>query len=428
MLQARYREGLYLAGRATALVSKPVYVLAANHFFGNAVAAILASAMLVAAALTAVCAVDAHRLYYARFFKAEPGSTAVAFSRFILSTMVVASIGAVACILYFCIAERSFWLALVAAGFFLSEKVADEFLRFCLFHSERALWGALQIVRVVAQSALGGVVILATSQTRFQNHVDDQAGTLLVAALFAGNLLAFLPRIPLAAIRRVTAPNNLAGRPMRDAISLIGRSGQLWLLSLAATFSTYLDRLIVLFSEKQDIAIFTLVVASMSVVQTTVDYFYFSQRRRDFLQGTINFQTIFASRGFRLSLGLSLIAGFILTWINVKLYRGAPEFPLATVLLVAVMQIILSINMLVREIVYWNNQLASALRVECVYLVMVAAIFLTIAATNPDYRWLLTGAAVALMVRLSLFARVSKTRIPIGRRDRAGKATPEPGS
>jgi len=76
MTTSRLGELSYLAGRAASLGSRPAYLLICNHFFGNAVATILASVILVAAMLNAVAGVDSHRIYYARHFGDAPGSAA----------------------------------------------------------------------------------------------------------------------------------------------------------------------------------------------------------------------------------------------------------------------------------------------------------------------------------------------------------------
>lgn len=405
MTTSRLGELAYLTGRAASLGSRPAYLLICNHFFGNAVAAVFASVILVAAMLNAVAGVDSHRVYYARHFGDAEGSTARAYGRYIFSQLLVGFVGCCVCAGYFLFVEHSPWLALAAAAFVATERLADEVLRFTLFARARARWGWFMIVRVSAQMVLIGLVVL------FRPSLE--AGALFALAMLGGNLIAFGRSIPLGFLARTAMHPWLIRKQVRAAIRLILGSGLIWVLSLSTMFSGYLDRLIVLASAKTDLAIFSLIVASLSLVQTAVDYFYFSQHRREFLEGRISFIAAVSSRAYRIVIGGALAVGLTLTVINILLYRGAPHVPVVAIGFVALIQVTLGTSLIVREIAYWNNQLKAILRVELIFLAAIGAIFAALYLARLDYVWLLPPAAAALLLRLFLFAHIKHERIPI---------------
>lgn len=398
-------EIAYLIGRAASLGSRPAYILICNHFFGNAVAAILAAVILVAAMLNAVAGVDSHRIYYARHFGDAVGSAARAFGRYIFAQLIVGGCACLAAAIYFLSVEHAVGLAISAALFVASERLADEVLRYNLFQRARARWGWHMIVRIGAQLTFITMAVVVAPQA--------YAGTGITFAMFAGNIAAFSGAIPFCFLRRTFARPWLIAAQTRSAIHLLLRSGLIWVLSMATMFSGYLDRLIVLASAKTDLAIFSLIVASLSIVQTAVDYFYFSQHRREFLEGRISFVAAVTSRAYQFVILGSLAVGLTLTLVNIWLYRGAPHVPVAAILFVALMQITLGTSLIVREIAYWNNQLRAILRVEIVFFVAIAAIFAALYVAKLNYVWLLPPAAATLLLRLFLFARIEHERIPI---------------
>ena len=405
MTTSRLGELSYLAGRAASLGSRPAYLLICNHFFGNAVATILASVILVAAMLNAVAGVDSHRIYYARHFGDAPGSAARAYGRYIFAQLLVGLTGCCVCIGYFVFVERSAWLVLAAAGFVATERLADETLRYMLFQRARAHWGRLMIVRIGAQMVLIGLVVLARPSV--------EAAACFALAMLAGNLVAFGRSIPFGFLRRTFARPWLVGGHVRAAIRLILNSGIIWVLSLATMFSGYLDRLIVLAASKTDLAIFSLIVASLSIVQTAIDYFYFSQHRREFLEGRISFFAAIRSRAYQFVIAGSLAVGLTLTAVNILLYRGAPHVPIVAIVFVALIQVTIGTSLIVREIAYWNNQLKAILRVEIIFFAAIGLIFATLYLAKLHYVWLLPPAAASLLLRLVLFARIKHERIPI---------------
>lgn len=366
---------------------------------------VLASAFLVSALLGAVSAVDAHRVFYARRFGMAVGSVAQAYARYIFALALLTLLGFLVCIGYFLAVEGSILVGVFAALFFGSERLSDESLRYTLFERNRGGWGILALTRVLAQMAAIGLVALLQPETN--------GDALFILALAIGNLLAFSRKLPLKLAARCFRKLPSVGLHLKASLKLIFASGTLWLISLTAVFGAYLDRVIVLAANKQDIAIFTLVVASMSVVQNGVEYFYFSQRRRDFLEGTISLRDTLLSVSYWRIVLISLVIGGVLTLVSVALYEDAPEVPVAVLLLVAVVQVTLATSAIAREIIYWRNQLRALLHVEMAFLTMVGCIFGVLYFLNPNYVFLIAAGALALLVRLFLLSRVSNETLPI---------------
>jgi hypothetical protein len=398
-------EAYYLVGRAFALLARPTCLLLGNRLFGNGAAASVASAFLIVAVLNIVSGVDPHRSFYARRFGPAPVDATRAFARYFFAHVLLGTAGAAVCVACFGLAYGMVGLAFAGALLFVTDRLSDESLRFMLFQRHRGTWGRAMMTRVVCQAALLGIVALV------RPSVEPAAW--IVAALGLGNLVAFGRLLPSRLIRRSLAHPRRIRNYARSAATLITRSGALWLLSLATAFGTYLERLIVLASRKDDLAIFTLIVTSMSVVQIGVDYFYFSQRRREFLEGVIDARHALLSRSYFLVVGGALLCGTLLMSINLYLYKGAPAIPLLAILLVALIQVAVGSTSIVREIAYWNNQIRAILRVELFFFAMVVGIFGSLALLNISYVWLLAAAAVTLSVRLFLLMRIDPRRLPI---------------
>lgn len=406
MITFNRNEAVYVVGRVAFLFSRPLFLLVANQFFGNGVAALIAAAFLVSAMLLTLLAVDSHRIYYARHFGTLGENAAFGFSRHVFSQAILSIVGVTLCIGYFGFMEGKWFAAAAAALFFVTEKLADEILRFTLFERARALWGWLMIRRLVPQFLMFGCIVLIAP-------ASSAAGPLLILALAGGNLISFVPRVPGAAIYRLTKHTRSLLLHGSAALRLILGSGQLWALSLAAAFSSYNDRLIVLFAKKENLAIFTLLIVSLSMIQNAVEYFYLSQKRRDILEGKVNFLKVISSKSYIFIVLFSTLFGILTAFANIYFYKDAPDVPVVLFFFIAVSQISLATTLVAREVVYWNNQIKAALKVEVTYLSIITTSFLALSFLEMGYLWLLAAAASALIVRLVMFAKIVPERAPI---------------
>jgi hypothetical protein len=401
----RQDEFVYLVGRAAALGSRPAYLLLCNHFFGNSVAAIVASVFLISAVLNGMAGFDVHRTYYARHFGDAPGSAAKAYVQYTHAQLLICIVAMLFGGAFFLITGGSALLAVAGGIFAATERLADEVLRYALFNRARARWGWLMICRVGFQMKLIALVVIL-------NPAVD-AAALVACALLLGNAFAFGRYCPMHFFFRLARRIGLLSRRLREAFQHLALSSHLWFLSLATMMSGFLDRIIVLRANKDELAAFSLVVVSLAVVQNTVEYFYFSQRRRDFLEGTVRFDDVMRSRLFWMLVLGSLVVGLLLTAASAWLYRGGPEIGLVVVLLVAIEQVIIATSSIPREIAYWNNQIGKLIKIEMIFLALIALMFGFSLLVETEYVWLLAFATCALAARLILLAGVGRERISI---------------
>jgi hypothetical protein len=399
-------EGLYISGRIAFLVSRPLFLLIANRFFGNDVAAALAVAYLVSAVLMTGTAVDSHRIYYARFFGGTNQPAGFGFSRYIFAHLLLTALGILLCFFYAMRSETGWPFGVALSLFFITEKLADEVLRFTIFDDKRAKWGGLMLKRLVPQYLLFGCVTTFVSDT-------SQAALLLVISLALGNGIAFAGCIPSGQISRLFANWSMIRAQVRSAIRLIASSWNIWLLSLATTAGSYIDRIIVLLSDTNILAIFTILVSIFAIIQTCVEYFYLSYNRRNILSGKIKFIEAVFSKRFLVTISLSLCISFIASSVALRLYGDNATVNPFVFITISTIQLCLATTMISREIVYWNNQIKEALSVEVKYLMLLSMMFGGLYALGAGYLSFMAAAALALFVRMMMFASINPNRAEI---------------
>src|SRR5206468_1756614 len=101
-------------------------------------------------------------------------------------------------------------LAVASAGYFVSEKLVDDVLRFRLFEGDLTAWGASMIQRTVLQAVMFASLF-------FWLRAAVPPG-LAIAALTAGNLVVFVPQVPLGVGRALLRPR------LRTQVWLMGRA------------------------------------------------------------------------------------------------------------------------------------------------------------------------------------------------------------
>jgi hypothetical protein len=399
-------EALYISGRIAFLISRPLYLLIANAFFGNDVAASLAAAYLVSAVLMTGTAVDPHRIYYARFFGDTNQPAGFGFSRFVFSHMLLSALGILLCFTYAIRSDAGWLFGAALSLFFITEKLADEVLRFTIFEDNRAKWGGLMLKRLTPQYLLFGGVIVLLPDT-------SQAALLLVFSLALGNVIAFVGCIPGRQISRLFANWAMIRGQLRSAVRMILSSWNIWLLSLATTTGSYVDRIIVLLSDNKILAIFTILATIFSIVQTCVEYFYLSYNRRNILSGKIKFFEAVFSKQFLITISLSLCLSIAASVVAMRLYGDEVTVNPFVFVTISTIQLCLATTMISREIIYWNNQIKQALSVEVKYLILLSAMFAALYALGAEYLSFMAAAALALTVRMLMFASIKPDRAEI---------------
>ena len=417
-------RGLFIAGRTAAIGARPAFLLIANTLFGNHPATLVAAAYLIVAGINNSTSAEVHRFYYARFFGSALGPAANPFRRYVFALAIFCAVGTVVCAVYFLKVETSVMLTVVAVAFLLTEKMVDEGMRFLLFQNRHRRWGLLAIVRVGAQFLALVLLLVYLGFDPVSTYATGrspallamawpQAAAAILAAIVVGNAVIIPMIVPLAALRRLFRNKAMIGDGFGRGARQIVSNLKIWLLSLGLTVSLMLDRSIVMVADKSELAVFSLIVASLSIIPTGIDLFFLSFRRREILESRMNLPRLFASRPFWQVAVAGAVVGVGLAVVNIWLYDHGRAIPFEILALVVVMQICLAATAIAREVMLWNNLIDRSLRIEMIFVGGVGMLFAVMIPFNLDYRLFLAGAILALMLRLCAFTMLSGDRLTI---------------
>jgi|GEM_PF-5873219 len=403
---------IYTAGRLSAVGSRPLLVFATVNWLAGAASG-LATALLATALAMGASAAEPHRSFYQRHFSSIR-CNGLPFFLYLASLGVMTALG---CGFVFGLVAHftgSGALALASCGYFASEKLVDEVLRFRLFEQRLDLWGTAALRRVIFQFA-GVAVLLRTVGSGTPAWAE-------VAMLAAGNAAAFLPQLPGKLWTQIRLRHaKAAGWLVRRGLRWLARNAQLWVLAVLTAAGTHLDRLIGMFVDRASFPLFLEVSMCLSAVQLMPSFYYFSRNRRAFLEGRVRPREVLLGGGFWRSVASGLLIGGATTAGALGLARGGRSFPLSFVFLIAAFQILLAIVVVLREIQYWTGSIPRILRLEGVFFTMVAAAILAARVWHLSAPLLLlvTGCAAC---RLSMYAGLApgaaiatKQPVPAGR-------------
>jgi hypothetical protein len=380
-------EWAYICGRVAALASRPLMLLALKHWGGNELASSVAVVFLVAMLAMAVSAFDTHRPLYQAFFgeQKERGIRST-YRQYCGATTL--QIAVVSPLLAGFIAYRfnAPLLAALVAAYFASERLADEAQRFLIFTGHRQQWGGRIMTKAVLQLAgvVGAAAMLGTS-----------ASHAAVASLLVGNLAAYGTKLPWRYL-----PVSL--QDWRAAAVACLSQRVFWLLSMITTAISYLDRLVVMLFQQSDMAVYTILVSSMSIIQNAVDYFFVSLRRTDILQGQLSLAGVFLNRRFYLTLGIAAMAGCAASWVMLRLYHGKQIEHLELVPIVLLSQMALSVTLVLREIIYWNHSVQHLAWLEGGFIAFTLWAAAGLWATGLGYEVVLGMISVLFTLRMGM--------------------------
>lgn len=380
-------EWAYISGRVAALASRPLMLLALKHWGGNDVAATVAVVFLVAMLASAVSAFDTHRGFYQAYFGDQRtrglrpsyrlycGATTlqVALVSPLLAAFMLHRFGDPA-------------LAALVAAYFASERLADEAQRFLIFAGHRQQWGGRIMSKAMLQ--LAGVSAAAVL-------LGPAAAQAAVGLLLAGNLAVYGAKVPL---RYLPAQ----WQDWKVGAAACFNQRLFWLLSMVTTSISYLDRIVVMVFQQSDMALYTILVSSMSIVQNAVEYFFMSLRRRVILQGQLSLAGVFLNRRFYLILGSATLAGCMVSWLLLRLYHGRQIDNLELVPIVLLSQVALSVTLVLREIIYWNHNVLRLVWLEGGFIVCTLAAAAVMRSSGHGYEVVLGMISVFLALRMSL--------------------------
>lgn len=384
IFKLRY-EFVYVGGRLVALASRPLMLLVVNYLGGNDLAALMAVVFLVTMLATAVSAFDTHRGFYQAYFGSQRSSGLQSFYKlyFGATTLQVAIVSpflAVSMLYRF----EDPALAVLVSLYFASERLADEAQRFLIFNGQRQEWGVRMTAKVILQ--LAGV----SASAALQGPVAAQAA---VGFLLVGNLTSYGYKFQW---RYMPAKMQI----WKTVAAACLKQWLFWLLSLATTFISYLDRLLVMLFQQSDMATYTILVSCMSIVQSAVDYFFVSMRRRDILQGQLRLTGIFLNRFFCLTLGIAALVGCVASWVTLRIYDSQHIQHLELFPIVLLSQSTMSITLVMREIIYWNYSIGRLVWVEGVFILCTLASLLIMQAMGQGLEVVLGMVSVVLTLRM----------------------------
>lgn len=393
----------YTFGRLLAVGSRPLLLFLTNNYLAPGTAKILATAMLASSLATVSTAADPHRRFYERRFSPDGETAGTLFHVYVGSSAILLAIGLVGATAVVLRSVLSPAIVAAAALFFVSEKIGDEVLRMRLFESRFATWGRIVMARSVANFVALGLVFLI-GRTGAQSAA-------LVSLLGVGNLAVYLPQLPRSLWRPLRVGHWRTGWWLlrRGAVALRGY-WMLWLLALMGATIGYVDRAVALLVDANRLPVFTLVVMCFSIVALSVDFFYVSRHRREFLQGTISAKGSVTNREFLACLFGGLALALVAVAFVLRLSRGGDTFPLLYVGGIAALQCSVAIAVIPREISYWTRDYRHILQVEVAFWLLFGTV---VAATRHfgggPAQVVLAGAACAfvrLLLHLKLAARL----------------------
>lgn len=386
----------YTVGRAFAVLTRPLYLFAANNYLPAATAEGLAIALLACALALVGTAADPHRRFYMQHFSSTSKASGLSFYVYVWSVVLLAALGSA---LVFTIGLKfsgSLALGSTIVLYFLSEKLADEVLRFRLFERDYASWGRISSARSVLQ--LAGLAAL------FLLLGNDAPVALFVAVLAFGNFAAFAPHARIAPSRfpRLLALHRIRWLTLRASASIV-ENRLLWVIALLTSLVSYLDRVVALVVDKATLPLFTLVVMCFYLIPLAFDFYYVSRHRRDFLEQTITIGRALGSRDFLLSLAGGSAAALLACAMVLHFSHNGAEFPLGYVIVIALLQTSAAVATVPQQILYWNKAVRRILAIEVTFWVAfviaaACAVVLDLSAVG-----MLALVAVCALLRLAVY-------------------------
>jgi hypothetical protein len=359
-------------------------LLALKQWGGNDLAATVAVVFLVAMLAMAVSAFDTHRGFYQAYFadKRSRGLKPSYCGATTLQVVVVCPLLAAFMVHRF--ADPA--LAVLVTAYFASERLADEAQRFLIFTGHRQEWGGRIMAKAMLQLGAAGAAAML---------LGPHSAHAAVAALIAGNVMAYGTKLPW---------RHLPGRwrDWKEAAAACLNQRLFWLLSMISTVISYLDRVVVMLFQQSDMAVYTILVSSISIVQNAVDYFFVSLRRRDILKGQLPLAGIFLNRRFYLTLGVAALVGCTASFVMLRLYHGQQIDHLELVPIVLLSQVALSVTLVLREIIYWNYSVQRLAMLEGGFIACTFIFAAVLRACGQSYEMVLGMISVFFTLRMGL--------------------------
>lgn len=380
-------EWAYISGRVAAMMSRPLILLALKQWGGNELAATVAVIFLVVMLTSAFSAFDTHRGFYQTYFGAMSPKGVQRAYRLYCSATTLQGV-AVSPLLFGFISYRfgDTILAVLVVAFFASERLADEAQRFLIFEGLRREWGLRILVKALMQ--ISGVSLCVFIFGSDASHV-------VVALFLAGNLVAYGSKFPWRYV-----PTNW--QSLRAGAIACLNQRLFWLLSLITTSISYLDRVVVMLFQQSDMAVYTILVSSMSIVQNAVEYFFMSLRRKEILQGQLSLSGVFLSGHFYRIVGFAALLGSGASWVMLRFYNDNQNDHMELVPIVLLSQVALSVSLVLREIIYWNHSVIRLAWLEGSFITFTLVAAAVMRSSGIGYEVVLGMISVLFTLRMCL--------------------------
>jgi hypothetical protein len=360
----------YTIGRLVSVAARPLCLFVVNNSLPKSSAENLAIAFLATAIAMAFVAADPHRKYYTSLFinsKKNIGFSFYLYATSILWLIVFGSLLVFGITVYF---NKSTLFSVLVVGYFISEKVADEFLRLRLFKRELNLWGIEAAIRGLIQ-----IILIAIFIAYIGKSISIE---LIVFLLALSNFIVFGPQLSKIFPRiQKLLRFKIVYRLSYGALRLLISNRILWFIALMGTAYGYLDRVFSLVIDQSLLPVLALVVMSFSVLQMSVDFYFVSPKRRDLLEGNISLISAIRSRQFLISLFSGFLASIIIVAIVIYFSVNGIDFPVANVIAIAAIQLALAITLLPYQILYWTQNYVWIFYIEILFFsaILVVSIF-----------------------------------------------------
>lgn len=391
---------LYTAGQLSAVVSRPLALFLTNNYLSKETADGLAVVFLASTLGLAAIAADPHQRFYPRYFGTVGPVNGLPFFLYIGTLVLTMAAGLGFVLIIELGLTTPLLVALTGCVYFLSEKLADELLRFRLFENRLGIWGWATIRRAALQLAAVGCLAYFLGEAT--------PAWMLVLAFTIGNLMVFLPEVP-HGIWRLLRPTRIL-----TLICLVKRGWRwlagnwtLWILALMTSGIAYLDRCVAVFVDRDLFPLFMLVSMCLSVVPTMVGAYFLNRNRRAFLERRFTAAGVLTSRQFLGLLGAGLLGGGMATATALAFSRNGDQFPIGYVLVIAVLQVLVAVIAGLREIPYWAGSIAPMLWIEGVFYLLAACALVIGWWAHLTAMWVFAAVVGCVMVRLIAYLAIS---------------------
>lgn len=403
----------YAIARLLNMAVRPAALTAIAYFFGKGSADSLSLIIFSVAIGMMFMSIDPYRAYYKRFFNGYPAG-----NDFIIYIIVITGWGllvSLAIVGSLVVQHVPPLISILGMLMFIGEKLADELLRFRLFERDLEGWSNLVIRRSTMQLAgLGLCIMLRGWGLSFDLFL------LIFTLTWTAAFIEPINQIGRIVLRHL--PLFFSFKMLRGARLRLVASGMLMLSSFMSAAPSYFDRMITILVDKSSLPLFLIASMSFAIISNFVDFFFVSKIRLNLLKNDIHLRQIILNPSLWLCILAGTTGGTIII-ITEKLILGhIYNFDYNVLILIAAINVMLSLIAIPQQIVYWRDGPRGILTVETPFICLIAAVFIL----RWGHLWTLFGALSVIMggIALRLILYLLKARgISSGSNGSAAKAS-----